>query len=56
MGAIVPMQPLNTEREQSGDVLTFDLTRLTDGIELSGDPVLRFRPSVYSESVARRTA
>ncbi len=46
---------LDTEREQGGDVLTFDPTRLTDGIELSGDPVLQFRPSVYAESVARRT-
>jgi catalase len=47
---------LDTEREQGGDVLTFDPTRLTDGIELSGDSVLRFRPSVYAESVARRTS
>jgi catalase len=47
---------LDTEREQGGDVLSFDPTRLTDGIELSGDSVLRFRPSVYAESVARRTS
>ncbi|MGO8904043.1 MAG: catalase family peroxidase [Solirubrobacteraceae bacterium] len=46
---------LDTEREQGGNVLAFDPTRLTDGIELSGDSVLRFRPAVYSESVGRRT-
>lgn len=46
---------LDTGREHGGDVLAFDPTRLTDGIEMSGDPVLRFRPSVYAASVARRT-
>ena len=35
-------------------MLVFDPTRVTDGIELSDDPVLRFRPGAYSESVARR--
>jgi catalase len=47
---------LDTERETGGDVLVFDPTRVTDGIELSDDPVLRFRPAAYSESVARRTS
>jgi catalase len=46
----------DTEREQGNDVLVFDPTRVTDGIECSDDPVLRFRPSAYSESVRRRTA
>jgi len=46
---------LETERETDGDVLVFDPSRVTRGIELSDDPVLRFRPSAYSESVARRT-
>jgi catalase len=50
------MTALETERETDGDVLVFDPTRVTDGIELSEDPVLRFRRSAYSESVARRTA
>jgi catalase len=45
---------LDTERETGGDVLVFDPIRVTDGIELSDDPVLRFRPRAYSESVARR--
>lgn len=37
-------------------LIVFDPVRLTDGIELSADPVLSFRPKAYSESVARRTA
>jgi catalase len=45
---------LETERETGGDVLVFDPTRVVDGIELSDDPVLRFRRDAYSESVARR--
>jgi catalase len=47
---------LETEREQAGDVLVFDPVRVTDGIELSDDPILRFREHAYSASVARRTA
>jgi len=46
---------LDTERERDGDVLVFDPTRVTDGIELSDDPVLLARPGAYSVSVARRT-
>jgi catalase len=46
---------LETDRETGGDVLVFDPTRVTDGIELSDDPVLRFRHDAYSASVARRT-
>jgi catalase len=46
---------LETERETGGDVLVFDPTRVTDGIELSDDQVLRFRPLAYAESVTRRT-
>jgi catalase len=45
-----------TEREKDGDILVFDPTRVVDGIELSDDPVLRFRERAYGESVARRTA
>lgn len=47
---------LETGREKDGDVLVFDPSRVTDGIELSNDPVLRFRPEAYSESVERRTS
>jgi catalase len=45
---------LDTEREKGTDVLVFDPVRVTDGIELSGDPILRFREHAYSASVARR--
>jgi catalase len=50
------MTDLETDRETEGDVLVFDPTRVTEGIELSDDPVLRFRHAAYSESVARRMA
>jgi catalase len=45
----------DTEREQGDDILVFDPTRVTDGIELSDDPILRFRPRAYAVSVTRRT-
>jgi catalase len=45
---------LDTERETGDDVLVFDPSRITDGIELSDDPVLRFRPAAYSDSVRER--
>jgi catalase len=35
--------------------VVFDPTRVVDGIELSDDPILRYRPGAYSESVSRRT-
>jgi catalase len=43
------------DREQGGDVLVFDPTRVTDGIELSNDEILHFRPHAYAESVFRRS-
>jgi catalase len=46
---------LETGREQGGDVLVFDPGRVTDGIELSNDPILRYRSPAYSVSVERRT-
>ncbi|MGH9135845.1 MAG: catalase family peroxidase [Acidimicrobiales bacterium] len=46
---------LETGREQGSDVLVFDPTRVTPGIELSDDPVLRFRTHAYSASVERRS-
>ena len=45
----------DTEREQGDDILVFDPTRLTDGIELSDDQILRFRPRAYAASVTRRS-
>ena len=38
------------------DSQVFDPMRLTDGIEPSDDPILRFRPSAYSVSVERRVS
>jgi catalase len=46
---------LDTERERDGDVLVFDPTRVTDGIELSDDQILRVRPDAYAVSVERRS-
>jgi catalase len=37
-----------------GDSLVFDPVNMTDGIELSADPVLSFRPRAYSVSAERR--
>jgi catalase len=44
----------DTERDRGDDVLVFDPSRVTDGIECSDDPVLAYRPQAYSESVRRR--
>lgn len=44
------------DRERDGDVLVFDPSRLTDGIELSGDKILLARSGAYRTSVTRRTA
>lgn len=46
---------LDMTREQDGDVLVFDPTRVTDGIEPSADEILNFRPDAYAVSVFRRT-
>jgi catalase len=47
---------LETGRETGDDVLVFDPVRVTDGIELSDDPILKFRSPAYSVSVERRTS
>jgi catalase len=41
--------------EADGTPTVFDPGRVVDGIELSADPILRFRPAAYTESVSRRT-
>jgi catalase len=46
---------LDETRERDGDVLVFDPTRVTDGIELSRDPILLVRPDAYAVSVERRS-
>jgi catalase len=53
---MIELTGLEAGRETGGDVLVFDPSRTTQGIECSEDPVLRFRPAAYSDSVARRTA
>jgi catalase len=45
---------LDETREKDGDVLVMDPSRVVDGIELSGDQILRFRPHAYAVSVERR--
>ena len=49
------VEGLDTTRERDGDVLVFDPTRVTDGIELSADPILHVRPEAYAVSVERRS-
>ena len=46
---------LDTSREVGDDVLVFDPTRVTDGIEPSDDPILHVRSTAYSVSVERRS-
>jgi catalase len=43
------------DRDRDGDVLVFDPTRVTDGIEPSDDPILHARSDAYAESVLRRS-
>jgi catalase len=55
VGRLVLTGP-DTEREQGDDILVFDPCRVIDGIELSDDPILRFRSDAYRVSVTRRTS
>ena len=52
---VLELTRVGHEAEADGRVIVFDPVRVTDGIELSDDPVLRFRPQAYSLSVERRT-
>ncbi len=45
----------DTQREHDGDILVNDPTRVTDGSELSDDPIMRVPTYVYGESVRRRS-
>lgn len=45
---------LDPDRETNGEIGVFDPTRIVDGIELSKDPILLYRPGAYSASVSRR--
>jgi catalase len=44
----------DTERETGDDVMVMDPARVTDGIEMSDDPILHARSGAYSVSVERR--
>jgi catalase len=48
---LMSFDPKSAETEKG---LTYDPTHLTDGIELSDDPLPAFRAQVYSISIARR--
>ena len=51
----IELTGLDTQREQGDDVLVFDPTRVTDGIECSPDPILHIRSHAYSVSVEKRS-
>jgi catalase len=53
-GTLEIVEP-DTEREKGDDILVFDPTRVTDGIELSDDQILRFRREAYNVSIKRRS-
>ena len=54
--AIVGTLEVTAIDPDADDGIVFDPMRLVDGIEASNDPVLRYRPDVYTLSHARRTA
>jgi catalase len=51
----IELTGLDTTRETGDDVLVFDPTRMTDGIECSDDPILHIRSDAYAVSVDRRS-
>jgi catalase len=46
---------LDMDRERGDDVVVFDPTRVTDGVECSDDEILATRPRAYAVSIERRT-
>jgi catalase len=51
-GGTLEITAVDDDTDQNS--LVFDPGNVTDGIELSNDPVLQFRPRAYSESATRR--
>ena len=45
---------ISADQEGECERQVFDPTRVTDGIELSADPILNFRPLAYDVSIRRR--
>lgn len=52
----IEVTSLAFDRDHGGDVLVFDPTRVTAGIQVTDDPILLARRGAYSVSVARRAA
>ena len=50
----IRLTSVDTRGGETEKALTFDPTHLTDGMELSDDPLPAFRAQVYSISIARR--
>jgi catalase len=53
MGRLV-LSSIVDDPESSGQIVVFDPTHVTDGIELSDDPILHLRGAAYSVSASRR--
>lgn len=53
-GGRLELGELVDDPEGDGHIEVFDPTRVSDGIELSDDPILRARPRAYSVSAYRR--
>jgi catalase len=53
-GVIEVTEPV-PDPEADGDVVVFDPTRVADGITLSEDPILHYRPLAYTVSAERRS-
>jgi catalase len=53
---IITLTSIDPDSAKSEKTLAFDPTRLTDGIELSDDPIPALRSRVYAFSVAHRRA
>jgi catalase len=55
-GKLVIQKAVADPERKGGGPVVFDPSRVVDGIELSDDPLLLFRPKAYAESAARRAA
>ena len=53
-GGIIEVTGPTEDPEHDGNIVVFDPSRTVAGIELSDDPILRYRPLAYSESITRR--
>jgi len=51
---VLELDEVIDDPERNGEIVVFDPVRVTDGIELTADPVLAYRPAAYAESARRR--